>query len=174
MHARFDIAGALDAPQPQPDGSVIFTGRVARTGAHEYSWGVERRDATELARIASQLPGLPVTAGHPTNGRLLSTGGHATAVGKILDARVDGDHVVARMHLDRTGAAYVRAGMKQLSLGYGTKPVNGWQTETRSDHAALVFEGRCGESCSLRTDCADRGHAPSQEIQVANHLLGAR
>jgi hypothetical protein len=175
LTARFDFSGALERPEIQPDGSVIYTGRVARTGVHEYPWGVERRDASELARIATQLPGLPITAGHPRDGKLLVNGGQAERVGKILDAHVRGDHVVARMHLTSDGAAYVRAGMKELSLGYGTKPVNGWQTDTRSDHAALVFEGRCGASCSLRTDCkGDCAHAPSMEIQVQNlQLLGA-
>ncbi len=174
--ARFDFAGALESPEPQADGSVIYTGRVARTGAHDYAWGVERRSDAELARIADQLAGLPITSEHPSDGRLLREGGRADVVGQILDARVEGAHVVARMRVNATGAAYVRAGQKELSLGSSVKPVAGWQTDTRADHVALVFAGRCGASCAIRTDCAGAcacGCAPSPEIQVANHLLGA-
>ena len=169
---RFDAFGELSSPEIQPDGSVIFSGRIARTGDHIYSWGVEYRDAAELSRIVTQLAGVPVTASHPVS--LISSGGKADQVGKVVSARIDGDHIIGRLQLNNIGASLVRAGIKQISLGYATIPVNGKQTNTRADHVALVMTGRCGPTCEVRADhCCGESHS-SLGVQVVNQLGAMR
>lgn len=167
---RMDRASLLASPRVQSDGSVIYTGRVARTGDHPYPWGVERRDESELRSIVNQLPGTPVLASHPANGGVLMRGAYGRKVGTVLSARVDGIHAVAELHLDPAGVALVRAGYEELSLGYLTKAVRGNQTNTRVDHTALVLAGRCGPSCSIRVDCGGDecgcGCQPSPEMRV--------
>lgn len=170
---RHDSAIELEAPTQMPDGSMVYHARVARTGVHHYPWGIERRDADELGRIIPQLPNIPVTVFHPT--KLLHMGGQARIVGKILDARVDGDHAYAKLRITPEGVMHVRAGIKELSLGYRTNAVNGRQTETRIDHVALVTNSRCGPSCSLRADCQGAcGQGYSLPLQVANQLGAMR
>lgn len=186
---RFDLAdGGLAKPRRQPDGAVIYTGRVARTGSHVYPWGTERRDAQELSFIVNQLVGTPITVMHPS--KLLSWGGQARIVGEILSARIDGEHAVAELYIRPGGVALIEAGIRELSLGYATKAVNGNHTNTRVDHLALVTVSRCGESCSVRVDhsfCCDSCAAGNQcagncassggfssEVQIINQLMAMR
>jgi len=154
---RFDLSdGGLSKPEYLSDGSAIFTGRVARTGDHSYPWGIERRDAIELQNIVRQLNDVPVTAFHPAI--LISQGGVARIVGKVLSgsSRVDGIFAEAKLHLNPEGVALVKAGIRELSLGYSVKAINGNHTNTRVDHVALVPAARCGEACAVRTDQAVR------------------
>ena len=188
MHAqtniRLDLAdGSLEQPERQDDGAVIYTGRVARTGAHQYPWGMERRDAEELQGIVRQLPGILVTAMHPP--KLLAHGGKARLIGTILSARYDRasrhtdvDHAVARMHVKPEGVALIQAGIRELSLGYETKAIQGRHTNTRIDHLALVMLSRCGDSCAVRSDCAGDtcqcGQGFSPEVRIINQLIAMR
>jgi hypothetical protein len=183
---RFDFADSLDRPRILPDGSAIVHGRAARTGDHEYRWGTERRDLDELESIVRQLPGKPVTVDHPHT--MLSKGGKASVVGAVKRASVRNDrgdrqtgdnlefvHAEVELRVSSFGLSVMRAGRRELSLGYETSPVNGRQTETRVDHLALVHAGRCGATCSIRTDCAgdECGCAipePAIEVQAFRYL----
>ena len=175
---RFDFAESLAHPRYFPDGSAMVSGRAARTGAHEYSWGTERRDQAELASIVRQLPGKPVTVGHPQG--MVARGHAAEVVGTVKSSRLDGDHAEVELHVSPQGLAVMRAGQSALSLGYETDAVAGWQTKTRVDHLALVRTGRCGATCSIRTDCAGACACaakpePALEVRAFYHLaaLGA-
>lgn len=152
------MTDSLAKPEHRADGSVVFTGRIARTGAHSYPWGVERRDSSELLSIVEQLPGTKITAMHPQ--LLLKNGGQARIVGTVLTARVDtleGEtFAIGRLHLLPEGVSLVKAGIRELSLGYETKVTNGFQTATRVDHVAIVVAARCGTACVVRADSAVR------------------
>src|SRR5688572_14735494 len=89
---RTDRGSVLARPTRTVEGTV-FEGRVARTGDHNYPWGVERRDQVELEKIVRQLTGAPVTLTHPQG--MIRAGARAKVIGRVLSARVDGDHAVA-------------------------------------------------------------------------------
>lgn len=177
MSTRFDAqqtgARTLDLPRPTSRGtSTIFTGRVARVGAHQYSWGTEHRDASELKRIVTQLAGKPVTLQHPAG--LIKDGAAARIVGQIDRAWVDGDYAVAEFRVDDQSALdEIRRGLRQLSLGYDTHAdARGFQTGTVVDHLALVERARCGDACSLRADdsCGCGGSCKQDSGRYGGHL----
>lgn len=161
---RIDLSDALERPRFLPDGTAILSGRAARIGDHEYSWGTERRDIDELQSIARQLPGRPLTVGHPPT--MLRKGGRAPTAGSVKRADVRGDHAEVDMHVNETGLLAMRQGQKYLSLGYEAEVVAGRQTQTRVDHLALVSAARCGVSCSIRTDCSGGGCGCHVEIEI--------
>lgn len=177
---RIDFAdGPLERPRRLPDGSAIYSGRAARTGDHKYPWGVERRDHDELTSIVRQLPGKPVVVNHPQV--LLSRGGVASIVGRVVRAEVRGDHAVVDVHLTYLGIEALKAGTRELSLGYETTPVDGRQTRTRVDHLALVRAARCGATCEVRVDCTGgctcqptEPPAPAPEARVSNLMSAMR
>lgn len=145
-----------------PVSATIFEGRAARTHARgdglAYSTGPEHRDAGELERIAEQLPGTKVYIPHPRTFPASQSG--APAVGHVLSARVDGDHVVAQIAVtDPATVRAIKSGTRELSLGY-TCDLDGdrFQRNTRIDHLAIVERARCGASCSMRADCGCRGN----------------
>lgn len=142
----------LSPPRSTPEG-VLLEGRAARTGEHSYPWGVERRDAAELARIAEQLPGVPVVLRHPASGYVADDTPRA---GHVVTARIDGDHVVCDLLItDAAVVLDVVGGVRELSLGYEVRvDADGWQRDTKIDHLALVERARCGETCAVRVDCA--------------------
>lgn len=149
----------------------MFEGRVARIHRQgdplRYSWGDEHRDATELARIAAQLPGKPVITHPQAIGQhpdeLLREGAPARTIGRVESARVDGEYVVARIFLtdadpaaggaDTDTHAAIRSGMRELSLGYACRAdATGHQRGTEVDHLTVLPRGRCGGTCALRAD----------------------
>jgi len=150
LELRFD-RGGITSPTPKADGTVIYSGRAARTGDHEYPWGTERRDADELRRITNQLKGAPVVTPHPTG--LIREGAPANVVGEVTDAWVDGDHVSISFRVDAAGDEAIKSGANQLSLGYQVESGRGEPHRgTTVDHVALVPFARCGPTCSIRTD----------------------
>lgn len=142
----------LSPPRSTPEG-VLLEGRAARTGEHSYPWGVERRDAAELARIAAQLAGVPVVLRHPASGYVADDTPRA---GRVISARIDDDHVVCDLLItDAAVVLDVVGGVRELSLGYEVRvDADGWQRDTKIDHLALVERARCGETCAVRIDCA--------------------
>lgn len=153
MATRFDLAtGQLARPRRRGNGSVVYDGRIARTGPHQYPGRVERRDAAELARIARQMTGVPVTMAHPRG--LIRDGAPARIIGAVENARVDGDFVVAEIRVDDMEARReIERGTRELSLGYSVDMDGEWQRNTRVDHLAFVDAARCGDACSVRVDC---------------------
>lgn len=150
-----DRAGALAAPIS----GTIFEGRVARVHPDDdplrYPWGNEARDAAGLQEICDQLQVTrPFCLLHPDD--LIANGARADVVGQVIGARVDGDHVVARILVtDQRALDAIRDGMHELSLGYTSRlDAAGCQRDIRVDHLALVPRARCGASCALRADCA--------------------
>lgn len=157
MLIRFD-RGPLQRPQRRGDAFVVegYAARTHKPGDPlRYAHGDEYRDAGELARIASQMKGLPVTLPHPPG--LLRNGVKGRIVGRVDDAWVDGDKLGVRLTVtDRNAASEVEAGTKELSLGYATRVDEaGYQRDSEADHLAIVQAARCGSTCSLRTDEAD-------------------
>lgn len=154
MEIRFD-RGPLKRPTRSGKTFVVegHAARVHKPGDPlRYAHGDEYRDAAELQRLVDQLPGTPVTLGHP-NG-LIGSGAKARIVGRIDAAWVDGEHAAVRMSItDASAADAVERGTKELSLGYACGlRADGFQTDTEVDHTAIVDKARCGATCSLRTD----------------------
>lgn len=157
-HWRADLATDLPPPRVTAEG-IVYTGRAARTGEHAYPWGLERRDAAELARVAEQLVGKPLVFLHPPD----KVDPKTPIKERVLTARVDGDHVIVEVLVtDIETARELAAGTKELSLGYDVRvDAEGWHRDTVVDHLALVPRGRCGSTCALRTDATDDAkHAP--------------
>lgn len=169
---RFDFSDSLGAPRYLSDGSALIKGRAARTGDHHYSWGVERRDQAELESVIRQLPGKPVTIDHPAT--MISNGGQAPIGGSVKGAALRNDHAEVELHLSQAGLSAMRAGRRELSLGYETDAVGGRQTNTRVDHLALVRSGRCGPSCSVRTDCSGESACGCEPARPMTEVLASR
>jgi hypothetical protein len=146
---RHDKGGALARPQPTADGGAIYQCRSARSGPMAYGSGdsetIERRDEAEIRRIAAQLSaGVEVTIDH---------GGQV--VGTTANGRVEADHAICDLRLNRDGVRAVASGRKEISIGYSTRiDAHGFQREIDVFECALVFAGRCGASCGVRTDGA--------------------
>jgi hypothetical protein len=150
-----DRTGELAAPVS----ARIYEGRVARVHPDgdplRYAWGDEYRDAVGLAEIAVGLKqGVAFTLLHPAD--LVAAGAPADVVGQVIDARIDGDFVVARILItDPRAIAAIKGGIHELSLGYTSRlDANRRQRDIKIDHLALVPQARCGASCALRTDSA--------------------
>jgi hypothetical protein len=162
MRQRSD-AGVLAKPIKVWNGSqyeMRFEARIARThdalSPLQYPTGPEYRRLDELASIVRQLPGALVYRDHPSSMPAKDSG--ETAVGRIESARLDGDHAVATITMYEPEArAVLASGAKEISLGYSTDTVGGWQTNIRVDHVAIVMVGRCGSSCALRADSKQKG-----------------
>lgn len=149
----------------RPVSARVYEGRAARVHARgdglyypatkDRPEHTEYRDAGELARIAEQLPGTPVTLQHPS--KLIAEGGKPLVVGTVIGGRVDGEHVVARFVItDPEGDAAIRRGVRELSLGYlAHTDADGFQRDTTLDHLALVPRARCGGTCAVRADQAE-------------------
>ncbi len=151
---RADASGSLARPVRRANGTVIYTGRVARTGVHKYPWGTARRDTAELAHLVSQMPGIPVTITHP---RGMFATGTSPQVGRVdtawLEKGGDVDFAVAQIIVeDMSADNRIRSGNRELSLGYRTDIIKGWDRNGRVDHLAFVGAARCGAECAIRLD----------------------
>ncbi len=161
VQIRHDRLAALAAPVD----ARIFEGRVARVHAPgdplEYSWGKEYRDAAELTLVCAQLRGKTFVLNHP-NGDAANAHGMVTlgathvAIGTIIDARVDGEHAIAKIAVtSMDGITAIDGGTHELSLGYQcVTDEDGYQRKTIIDHLALVPKARCGGTCALRADAS--------------------
>lgn len=154
-HVHQDRGGIL---APPVDGK-IYEGRVARLhpdgDALKYPWGDEKRDRAGLEQILAELQTQrPFTLLHPDD--LIARGAKADVVGTVIGARIDGDHVVAKILVtDARAIAAIDSGMHELSLGYLSElNPGGFQDKIRVDHLALVPMARCGATCALRADAA--------------------
>lgn len=144
--------------------TATFEGVVARV--HKigdplvYDGGkrLEYRDVDGLRELARQLVGRSVVVKHPTKGTgRLRESPEKTVVGTVTGVRMDGDLAIASIKITHNdGLAAIRAGMTQLSAGYGagTDPA-GFQRVFDTDHLALVAAARCGPTCSIRADMHD-------------------
>lgn len=155
LQVHQDRSGGLAAPVT----GTLFEGRIARIHPNDdplrYSWGNETRDAAGLQEILDQLRSpRPFTLLHPDD--LISRGAEADVIGTVVQAWLDGDHVVAKILVtDPRGLKAIQDGVHELSLGYTSKlDEQGCQREIAVDHLALVPMARCGSSCALRADCA--------------------
>lgn len=131
----------------------MFEAVVARVhgdgDALVYESGPEHRDVAELRRLVEQMPGKPVTLYHPDE--MIGDRAHPTIVGRIIDARLDGDLAIARLRIEsRAAREAVLGGIRQLSLGYLARTdARRYQRDTVVDHLALVPRGRCGAQCAI-------------------------
>jgi hypothetical protein len=156
IKVRRDSLGTLAASKT----ARVFEGRVARVHAPgdalKYRSGNEHRDMAELRKMVEQMPGKPVILLHPKNKKNLKHGGIAHIVGKIMSARIDGEHAVAEfaVHDDRALQAIESGAARELSLGYdvGKLDDNRYQRDVDIDHLAIVPAARCGPTCELRAD----------------------
>ena len=147
----------------RPVTGTVFEGRVARTHspgdplqyAHNTEHPLQTRSLEQLKNIVEQLPGKPITLGHPDD--LISRGAIAQIVGKILEARVEGDHAVASFLVtDEEAIEAIKKGIRQLSLGYlAHVNQNHEQESTIVDHTAIVPQARGGQTLELRSDSVD-------------------
>lgn len=161
VQIRHDRLAALAAPVD----ARIFEGRVARIhepgDALEYSWGKEYRDAAELKSVCEQLRGKTFVLNHPNGDAanahgMVTLGAQHVAIGTIIDARVDGEHAIAKIAVtSMDGIVAIDSGTHELSLGYQcVTDEDGYQRKTVIDHLALVPKARCGGTCALRADAA--------------------
>lgn len=173
MILRHDNA-VLHAPIRRVDG-VIYEGVAARVHTVNdplrYGKRIELRDRSEVRRIVRDVPGARIVVLHPNpdkpgpDGKPL--GGRVSdepVMGKVLSARLDGDLAIVRFEVtDPRGIdAIERRGWKMLSLGYGARlDAGGFQRGTNIDHLAIVPTARCGDECSIRTDCSGAQRACS-------------
>lgn len=140
----------------------VFEGWIARTHTPDhplvYASGDEYRDESELTNILDQARRLsiPVTLLHPPG--MIPHGSEVpNYVGKVFDAYLDGDHVVARFVIERqAGLDAIDEGIVELSLGYTANlDDKSYQRNIVLNHLSIVPAGRCG-TCELnpnRVDC---------------------
>lgn len=111
---------------------------------------VDARDLDDPAAIRT-LIGSPLVLGHPPSG----AASPRDAVGRILEARRDGDVLRATIEIsDRTVRSLIEAGeLSEFSAGYdvGRIDSNGYQRSISYDHVAILPPGasRCGSVCSI-------------------------
>lgn len=167
-----DLLARLDRGVPllaASKNAKVFEGRVARVHSDGdpliYPQGPEFRTREELARIVAQLPGKLITMLHPAKDEV-STAPHEQVVGRILEARLDGDYAVVKAVVEGDAAiADVHSGIRELSLGYKCRlDAKRYQYDTNVDHLALVPAARCGDTCALRVDTT---HTTIHETGVA-------
>lgn len=156
---RHDTSGELAHPKKRMNGQIVYSGRIARTGILHYPWGMAKRDAAELAHLTKQLCGKPVVVHHPSRasgGKFV--GGDSKRVGRIDNAWIEGDWSYGDIIVDDAVAVHeIHSGANELSLGYKTDVVDGWDRNGLVDHLAFVEAARCGSECSVRLDSgADR------------------
>ena len=172
-------AGALRAPRETSQGFLHVDGFAGRVGIYEYpdpKTGKIRRELRPRSEVMKQdaldkFRGAPITNGHPP-AKITANNRRAYAVGTVLSAREDGDHVAVENQIDdKVGIAAVKAGRKQLSPGYDVDVMmspgadkqyaypgnpegryDAVQTNIDVNHLALVDAARGGESCSMRMD----------------------
>lgn len=133
--------------------ALIYEGTIARTHLPDssfplsYASGNEWRDEDELRNILKQVElggkSLPVTWEHPDG--LVSKGTPAQIIGAVIGARIEGDHVVARIVIeDQAAWAQINDGTIELSMGYVcTVDAKKFQRSCALDHLAVVPAGRC-------------------------------
>lgn len=157
----------LAPPIRRVDG-VIYEGVAARihTAADPLRYGkrLELRDRSELRRIVRDVPGTKIIVLHPDpnkldrdGNKLLGRHSDEPVVGEVLDARLDGEFAIVKFKVsDPRGIdAIERRGWRELSLGYGARlDAGGFQRGTNIDHMAIVPTARCGDACTIRTDCS--------------------
>jgi len=140
-----------------PVQGTLFEGRVAAVHTPinplQYPDGPEFRKSDELPGIAAQLAGKPLTLNHPEG--MIGKGARAHIIGKVVGARVEGDHVIASFMVSDPGALKaIREGTQDLSMGYDcTLDASRYQHNLTLDHLAVVPRARCS-TCNLRADAA--------------------
>ena len=153
MEDKLDLAKLAPAKQ-----ALIYEGWIARAHSREfpleYPTGPEYRDVSELKAVVDQAPGIPVTLLHPPG--LLRHGAVGKIVGRVQEAWLDNDHVVAKILVEDPEAwAAVDEGVYELSLGYQCQLDElRFQHNLSLDHLAIVPAGRC-RTCELNPRRAD-------------------
>jgi hypothetical protein len=138
------------------DGGLMVEGVAARVHTPldplPYPTGPEMRRADEVKRVIDQLPSVPVTMPH---------GGKV--VGKVTRAWMDDGRAAVRMYItDAAAIAAIKSRTsKELSIGYSTDVVDGYQTNITLTELSIVTDARCGSTCSIKTD---HSHAPAGVI----------
>nr|WP_255568571.1 DUF2213 domain-containing protein [Neoroseomonas alba] len=171
---RFDFI-SLESAQVTPEGWIMDSPIVSRTGVFEYPRGDgtvrrEYRPPEEVfaAATLSSMRGAPVTDGH--RGRVTKDAHTSAIIGTVMsEGRRDGDTVVAEVVIHAPN----RMGTKrELSLGYAVEmdmtpgvtpdgqPYDAIQRNIRINHLAVVERGRAGIA-RLRLDGGDAQSEPS-------------
>lgn len=168
---RFELS-ALDRPVVV-DGGLMFEGIAARVHTPldplEYPTGPEYRRADELQRVVQQLATGAVPVTMPHGGRV---------VGKVTRAWFDDGRAAVRMVItDREAIDAVKNHTsKELSIGYSTDVVDGYQTNIKLVELSIVEAARCGSTCSIKTDHApaQKGYAMDPQLELALKLINIR
>lgn len=169
---RIEVTDGEDSP----DGYVIKTGNIARTGVQDYlasELGIDGLDPMKVVRLyrpadevfrpesMASFDGKPVTVDHPPV--LVTRDNWKTyAVGDVGNVRRAGDFMAARIVLkDSAAIGAMQSGKRELSNGYtftldmtpGLAPngqaYDGVQRNIRGNHLALVEAARCGSACRV-------------------------
>lgn len=173
--------GVLAKPRFTNSGAMTIEGHAARahltlTDGLDYGDHIERRSLDEVRAIVKQLIGAPLTWNHPTS-FFRENPNAATRIGVVTDAWLDGEHAAFRATItDDTAKRMIRsAAQVEISLGYETLVVDGWQTRISVDHVAVVERGRCGNTCRIATDHAHtKGNIMDPELMAAAQSLGVK
>ena len=162
---RFERS-SLDRPVVV-DGGLVVEGVAARVHTAldplQYATGPEMRRADELQRVVLQLPSVPVTMPH--GGRV---------VGRVVRAWNDDGRAAVRMLItDREAIDAIKnRASKELSIGYSTDVVDGYQTDINLTELSIVERARCGSVCSIQTDSKE--HAMDPQLEAALKLISIR
>lgn len=169
---RIEVTDGEDSPE----GFLIKTGNIARTGVQEYlasELGLDGLDPMKVVRLyrpadevfrpesMASFDGKPVTVDHPPV--LVTRDNWKTyAVGDVCNVRRSGDFMAAKIVLkDSAAINALKAGKHELSNGYtftldmtpGVAPdgqgYDGVQRNIRGNHLALVEAARCGSACRV-------------------------
>lgn len=184
MITRRDRA-QLRAPRRTPAGMLLVDAYAARVGVQDYADGAggTRRELRLPEEVFAEKAmagylGATMTNDHPA-AAVTPVTWKDKAVGTVLSARRDGDHVLVTMVIsDAEAIADVEAGKRELSAGYGLTvedapgthadfgAYDAIQRGIEINHLALVDAGRCGASCALRADAgaADCGCAGASRV----------
>lgn len=156
---------------------------VTRTGVFTYrnNDGSVRRELRHPADVfhadsLASLKMIPLTVDHPTQGLVTAENSESLSVGMTGEnSRVDNSEIIAPFTVThKRGIAAVKAGKKELSLGYSLDLVredgvyNGEaythrQTNIKYNHLAIVDNARAGRTARINMD----GFAV-QDSQTAN------
>ena len=171
---RFDI-GNMGMPEITPEGYLKAQPIVTRIGVFTYynndgSIRKELRHPTDVFNLDSlnSMKMIPVTNDHPAERMVNAESAKRLAIGNTGESIVpEGNFIRASMViLDAKGVESVKAGKKELSLGYTVDlvPEHGnfdgetytfRQTNIRYNHLAIVRAARAGSQARLNIDEAD-------------------
>lgn len=184
---RYDAGEVISLSEDPETGFLKGTARVTRIGVFDYlnADGSIKRELRHPHEVFSKksldsMAMIPITNDHPKTKMVNSETAKALSIGFTGEnVHVDGQFVVVPINItDAAGIAAVKAGRRELSLGYMVTLENKAgnfdgsdydcvQKDIQYNHLAIVDKARAGSACAIKIDGSD---AVQIEKQIINPL----